>query len=275
MKTAIIIVNYNNRKLTKECILSFTNVFTKISIYVVDNSTVISQRFNVADIELTNMQNIEVLIPEQNIGYFPAISYCLETIKHLDFDYYLVGNNDVICSSDWEKILKSKMDIINNYPVISPRIINLDGHDQNPLIDKSYNFMHIFRLIIYNISYHFSKIILILLTRINLYNKSYNQDLNHNNDREIAIGFGAFYILTKDFLNRSIQIPLNTFLMGEEQFLYINLKKANKSFYYVPSLVLTHKEHSSVSLISHKYLWSLNKKAFWKYIWKMPVKLFN
>lgn len=275
MKVALIIVNYNNKILTRECILSFINVFKEISVYVVDNSTDISERFENIDINLSSTQFIEVLIPEKNIGYFPAISYCFDIIKNLDFEYFLVGNNDVICDSDWPKELFSKKDIINNYPVICPRIINLDGFDQNPMIPKSYSIMHVIKLIIYNSNYFFSKLLLSLLMQFKLYNKSYDVQKDNNKEGEIAIGFGAFYIITADFINSGIEFPINTFLMGEEQFLYIKLKKVNKSFYYLPSLVLRHKEHSSVNLISKKHLWSLNKKAFWKYIWKMPIRLFN
>lgn len=274
MKIALIIVNYNNKKLTKECLQSFTKVFEKISLFVVDNSTDLSQRFEIVDIDVSNSQSIELLIPENNIGYFPAISYCFDIIKKEDFDYFLVGNNDVICDSDWEKVINSKSEIFNKYPVISPRIVNLDGFDQNPLIPKSYTLLHIFKLVIYNSSYHFSKLLLSVFKRFNIFKKSYDIQRKHNHEGEIAIGFGAFYIITKDFFNSGIQFPLDTFLMGEEQFLYINLKKLNKSFYYLPSLVLTHKEHSSVSLISRKHLWTLNKKAFWKYVWKMPIKFF-
>lgn len=275
MKVALIIVNYNNKKLTKECLQSFTKVFEEISLFVVDNSTDLSQRFENADIEISNKQSIEVVIPEQNIGYFPAISFCFEIIKNLDFDYFLIGNNDVICISDWYKVLKNSKETIDKYPVISPKIINLDGFDQNPLIPVSYSLLHIFRLLVYNSNYHFSKFLFALLIRFKLYNKSDVMQKKHNVEGEIAIGFGAFYIITRDFLNSGIKLPVNTFLMGEEQFLYINLKKVNKSFYYLPSLILTHKEHSSVSLISRKNLWTLNKNAFWKYIWKMPVKLFK
>lgn len=275
MKVALIIVNYNNKKLTIECLQSFIKVFEKISLYVVDNSTDLSQIFENDDIEISNKQSIEVMIPKQNIGYFPAISYCFDNIKDLGFDYFLIGNNDVVCISDWYKILINNKKTIDKYPVISPKIVNLDGLDQNPLIPQSYSLLHVFRLMIYNSNYLFSKFLFSLLVKFKLYIKSDVIQKAHNIEGEIAIGFGAFYIITKDFLNNGIQLPTNTFLMGEEQFLYINLKKVNKSFYYLPSLILMHKEHSSVSLISPKHLWTFNKKAFWKYIWKMPVKLFK
>lgn len=274
MKFALVVVNYNNKKLTEDCVLSFLKEFEKISVFVVDNSTIKNQLFNNTNISFTNNQSVEVIIPGNNIGYFPAINYCLNIIKNKNFDYYLVGNNDVLCHSNWTTVFENKKEIIDKYPVISPRIINEDGFDQNPMIPKSYTLFHLIRLVIHNINYRLSKLLLKIVTVLKIYKKNYKLQSQNNVEGEIAIGFGAFYILTKDFFNNKINIPQDSFLMGEEQFLYINLKRAKKRFYYLPSLILFHREHSSVSLIPDKFLWSLNKKAFWKYIWKMPIRFY-
>jgi GT2 family glycosyltransferase len=271
MKLALIIVNYNNKILTLDCIKSFQNIFNDLTTYVVDNSSEQSQRLIEKDI--LNIKKINILYPSENIGYFSAIIYCINNLKEVDYDYYLVGNNDVLCNSDWAKEMQSKKSLIDKYPVICPRIVNQDGDDQNPMIPKAYTLAHVLRLMIYNLNYGFSIFLLKMAVYFRLYKKSYNLQRLNNTEGEIAIGFGAFYILTKEFFKLQIEIPNQTFLMGEEQFFYINMKKMGKSFYYLPTLKLIHREHSSVNKIPKKYLWSLNRKAFWKYIWKMPIRL--
>lgn len=273
MRAALIIVNYNNINLSIECIESFNKAIDDLFVVVVDNSTVPEQFISDNILEqLIGVGKSKVVRPAANIGYFPGLALGLEAVDKDDFDYFLIGNNDVVCSADWQQILDSRKQELLNHPVISPRIKTLDGVEQNPMIKDAYSFPYLLRLMVYNSNYHLSHLVLKYLQKWRIYKRRHVPTV-HLEEGKIAIGFGAFYILTKRFFEIGCTLPTSSFLMGEEQFLYKELKEKQASFYFLPDLDLTHKEHSSVVKLPKKEIWKYNSLAFWKYIWYIPKKL--
>lgn len=274
MKVALVIVNYNNIKLSLECIESFKIVFNDLYVAVVDNSNIPEQSLTDTVLEeFLGIGQYHLIRPIVNIGYFPGLALGIDLVSKRDFDFYLIGNNDVICDSDWNQVLRNRISELKEHPVISPRIVTLDGVEQNPMVKDAYSLLYLLSLMIYNSNYGLSYFVLKFVRQFGIY-KRRQISRSQLKEGKIGIGFGAFYILTKRFFENSITLPSNSFLMGEEQFLYMELKSKNTSFYFLPELILIHKEHSSIVKLPKKEIWKYNSRAFWSYIWHMPIKLF-
>ena len=52
-----------------------------------------------------------------------------------------------------------------------------------------------------------------------------------------------------------------TFLMGEESFLYYQLKEKNYNIYYEPNIKVKHHDHATVSNLPSKKFWKLSKDS--------------
>jgi hypothetical protein len=240
---------------------------------VVDNSTNVNEILDQSMLAgYCNDGHFSVVRPECNIGYFPALDAGLQSLTPAMYDYYLMGNNDVVCDSDWKQTLHERNALFSEKYVICPSIVTLDGVHQNPMIKDAYSFVYLLKLMVYNLSYGLSFFILNVLRKLSVHNRRILKS-EHLQEGEIGIGFGAFYLLTRRFFDEGLRLPTNSFLMGEEQFLYQVLKRHERPFYFVPDLKLIHEEHSSVNKIPRREIWRYNSRAFWKYIWFIPKKL--
>jgi GT2 family glycosyltransferase len=82
---------------------------------------------------------------------------------------------------------------------------------------------------------------------------------------EIHLGYGALYVLTKNFMSKIDELDYPCFLMGEEYFLAWQIKQTGGIIYYDPSLVVFHHEHASVNTMPAKLLYKYSKESFLKF----------
>lgn len=250
----IITVNYNNSKLTNEMVRSIfkdQKNIEKIKIVIVDN--------NSSDKNMLEKQgNVDILCLEKNIGYFPALNEGLKSVNTEDFDYVVICNNDLLFESNFFELLSLKT-YDNNIYSVSPRILDLDNIDQNPSLDKKISRFKVFFYDIYFINYYFGQLIYRIWQKLKPKKKTGFINLEA---RQVFLGYGAIYILTKKFFKQNKLLDAPPFLMGEEAFLAYQIHKTGGIEFFDSSLVVHHNDHSSCSKVPAKKMYNFTKESY-------------
>jgi GT2 family glycosyltransferase len=276
---AFIFTNYNNSEFTKEAVKSIYNNSVKdqlqFDIVIVDNYSSLYHR-NILKIISDSYEEVKIIFSKKNLGYFNGLN---EGINHLpkpakNYDFVVIGNNDLFFKKNFINSLYKNYNLFNIYPVISPDIIRLDGFHQNPHVIKP---ISKFRSIIHELyfsNFYLSRLIILLA--------NLTQKYTQRNDRnyykipgEIMYGYGACYILGPIFFKSFKNLLAPTFLMGEEFFLYYQLKKNNYKIYYEPKIKVSHHDHATVSKLPSKKFWKISKEShltYKKYLKKLNKK---
>ncbi len=207
--------------------------------------------------EIAVLNNAD-FISVPNKGYGSGNNRGIEhALSNYDFDYLIVSNADVC-------IEKFDIDILKNYHdgIIAPKILTLNGKNQNP----SSPFMpSIFREKIVNWIYKNNHKRLIYayyawsrLSKIVYYSISTIR-------KKIYSPHGAFFIMPYDILKRIAPIyNERMFLFFEEHHLGQLLKEKNIPVYYLPEIVIRHKEDGSVGFLSDS-IFKLMRDSYMEY----------
>lgn len=261
MKICFITVNYNNAELTREYVNSVFDLNLKkehlIEIVIIDNNSPNNQEKEILDKLKKN--NVQIIYNSYNSGYFSGLNIGLEYIKNKEFDYIIIGNNDVTYEKDFLiKLQKASYD--NDTLVICPNIITKDGKHQNPMLKKKLTSLTkiITRLYFYN--YFLTKLISNLKRKVTCSKNKKN--LEWNKSGYIWIGIGACYILTKHFRSYIPRLDDRVFLWGEEALFANQIHEINKKVYYDSEIRVIHHESASVSLISSRKKYELVKNSY-------------
>ena len=95
---AVIILNYNQWKMTAQCIDSvLESDYSNFTIFLTDNG---SKPEEIEQLKKLFEGKIELQRIEPNRGYVGGMNFGLEWSSEKEFDYYLVMNNDAIIASD-------------------------------------------------------------------------------------------------------------------------------------------------------------------------------
>jgi GT2 family glycosyltransferase len=267
MKTAFICVNYNNSKVTIEYILNILNIKQSfdVKVIIVDNA---SNEKDVNDLDkfIHDYKNNDLVLikSKRNLGYFKGLNLGLNYLNKVEFDYVVIGNNDLIFEHNFINELRLK-NIDNNVFVISPNIIRTDGVHQNPHIANKFNFFQRLYRKLYFSNYYIGNIMYLFYNSIRSF--LVKEDRLHNDKEQIILmGYGACYILTKYFFANFNELDAPLFLMGEEGVLANQVTGANGITLYCPNLIVNHHDHTSIGKLPSKRLYDLNRIAYLHFI---------
>jgi GT2 family glycosyltransferase len=153
----------------------------------------------------------------------------------------------------------SETDYLDNVYAICPRIIDLDGIDQNPSLDKKISRFKIFFYDMYFLNFYFGKFIYKIWQKIKKRRKPGEVDLNNRN---IFLGYGAIYVLTTVFFQNNSSLDTPPFLMGEEAFLAYQIKETGGVQFFDSSLIVYHKDHSSCNNVPKQKMYFYTKDSY-------------
>jgi GT2 family glycosyltransferase len=258
----VIVVNYNNSNYTIKLYESIKNIDHLLFIIVDNNSSSVERSI----IEkLACISNIIIIFNSSNLGYFPGINKGIELIRKekILFDFLIIGNNDLLFSQKFFDNLSQIGSKIDKYPVISPRIININCKDQNPHVKNKVSKVRQWLYKLYYSNYTIAKIIMKIknITGIDTSIKDYKYSKISG---EIFQGYGACYILTRHFFDFYEYLWCPSIIMGEELFLAMQINKIGYKIYYVPDLEVYHVDHATTKNIGSKEMWFYEKEAFIK-----------
>ena len=74
---------------------------------IINNNSIEQERMKLSKWQTIN-SSVNVVYLEKNIGYFPALHYGLNQYKKNEYDYVIVGNNDLLFQGDFLSILEKK-----------------------------------------------------------------------------------------------------------------------------------------------------------------------
>ena len=139
MDVSIIIINFNTKKITSDCINSIldSKITYKYEIIIVDNA---STDGSVQELKVLFSNKINLIESKSNLGFAKANNLAIKTSK---------GNNILLLNSDTLTFNKNSINnlidefIQNNYVILSPILLNFDNSIQKnwfyePSIIKSF-----------------------------------------------------------------------------------------------------------------------------------------
>ena len=265
MKILIVIVNYNSFTVTSRCLESiFTSLLPKgvtRDVCVVDNASDIENR---RFLERLKRPNLSIVQSNKNIGYFPGLNLGLKQYNITEYDYVIVGNNDLLFSDNFFESL-CQVSYMDKYFAISPDIVTLDGIHQNPHEPNKIPKLRILMYRLYFIHYLLGCTMYNLQQVLKRINRKKNRVVHWEKETDVFLGYGAIYILTKSFFKVHDKLQYPHFLMGEEVYLSFQIYNSGGSILYDPHLKVRHLEHSSVSMIKNRKMYKITKQAFKRY----------
>ena len=121
MKTAIIIVNWNGRELTQQCLAGLSKFEPNASIYLVDNGSTDGS----ADYLKTLFPSVTLIRSSTNLGFGGGNNLGIERALKDGYDAVFLLNNDTIIDEPFLEIIESKcMD--PSIGIIGPVVVNGD-----------------------------------------------------------------------------------------------------------------------------------------------------
>lgn len=267
MKVCFIVTNFNNTYYTQMMLKSlFASDLTHFNVVIVDNSSRNDEIRFLNSVAAEYTDKVAVLYNKNNVGYFRGLNLGIRYARNhfSDFDYYIIGNNDLIFPDDFASQLALCKKALDNYPVVSPNIRMLDGTPQNPHV---INYISKKREFIYDL-YYSSYLLAWLIVRLAKFTRRFTDrkdESQHDIAQEIYQGYGACYILTPKFFEHFTELWAPTFLMYEEFFLSRQLAEKRFKIYYEPSVSITHYCNTSTGTLPSKLKWEYSRQAHKEY----------
>jgi GT2 family glycosyltransferase len=267
MKIAFICVNYNNSKVTIEYILNLLSIKHEfnIKIIIIDNASTIEE-VEILDKFLSDLKVSDIVFIKSpiNLGYFKGLNLGINHLNKKEFEYFVIGNNDLIFDENFIIKLSAKC-FVDDVFVVAPNIIRIDGVHQNPHILSKFNlFQRLYRMLYFS-NFYIGNLIYFFYNSIRYF--LIKEDRKHNDKEQIILmGYGACYVLTKNFFSKNNDLHSPLFLMGEEGVLANQVIGSNGVTLYCPDLVVNHHDHTSIGKLPSRRLYDLNRLAYKHFI---------
>lgn len=216
MKTAFLIVNYNDYKTTIQLLNNIKEFQSLGKIVVVDNNSTDNSFNEIKKYIKKNKKDkfIDIIKNFENKGYGSGVNYGAKYLKKTLGDCYIVVSNaDIIIYSD-EDISKLISTFDSNTAVVAPIIKEHTGISRGwkvptPFQDSLLNIIYIHKY---------------LKPKLLFYKNEYYSEKNIQVD---AVS-GCFFIINSKYLEQINYFDENIFLYYEENTLAQKLKKINK-----------------------------------------------
>lgn len=225
----IILINYNGKVDTEECVKSIKKNLADFKIIIVDNNSTTGRvEYN----DVIDEKSCEIIYLDDNIGFAAGNNVGLQRAKELNPEYYFILNNDTIIADDCLEKLISKSQKESDRYVITTKIVYFDepgmiwyggcSYNKNAGEYKSLGFRQ-------------------------------NDSEEYNIESEVDYITGCAMFIPAHILD-------TVGFMSEEYFLYYEdadycerIKKASARMLYYPDVTILHKESRSTKRGSDMY----------------------
>lgn len=274
MDLAYVCTNYNNSALTVGAVASLLkNSGHNIKVVVVDNA---SRSEEVAILRALSADHpaVHVIANPSNVGYFAGLNLGLEAARrlHPGIRWVVAGNNDLAFPEDFcDRVERAQAGFLA-HSVISPDIVTLDGEHQNPHVISRISPAREALYDLYYSNYYLGRVIHRLAKMFPKATRRGDED-EWQTSRPIYQGHGSCYLLTPRFFDKYGTLWAPTFMMAEEVFLSLQLKKGGEQVYYSPAIRVTHHWHGSLQSVPSRHRWNMARDAHREY--RKHVKVFG
>ncbi|WP_309642361.1 glycosyltransferase family 2 protein [Flavobacterium sp.] len=122
MKIAVVILNWNGRKLLEKFLPSVVQYSSEASIYVADNA---STDYSVAFVK-SKFPTIQIIQNQSNLGFAGGYN---EALKNVDADIYALVNSDIEVTENWLQSITEKFQNEPQTAIIQPKILDYKNKD--------------------------------------------------------------------------------------------------------------------------------------------------
>lgn len=273
IKVSFVILHYNNLKYTQKCIESLKKYLSdNVNVIVVDNG---STKNSLNDVAKNNKyDHIHYIISKENLGFAKGNNlgyvYAKEKLKS---NIIILTNNDT-----WFEQKNFIFKLLDHYKdgfdVAGPKILTKNGtENQNPILHvlntKEKVRSEIFKYEILNLLCLFNLDTFLMKKVLPVLRKETNKT---NKNNQLFKLHGACLILANNYVKKYDGLYPNTFMYGEEDFLWYRAHKNNLKVRYFNDLIVNHKGNATTDSVFGKgrkrrkfyYKWNLDsyKKLF-------------
>ncbi len=243
IELSIIIVNYNVRHFLEQCLCSVQKAIRNINaeIVVVDNSSVDN---SIAYLK-PQFQAVKFLANDTNLGFAKA---CNQGLRLSSGKYILFLNPDTIVTED---CFEKSISFLDSHPEAGALGIKMiDGSGK--FLKESRRSFPLPLTSLYKL-FGLSK----LFPRSPVFSKYHLGHLDENEDHEVDVLAGAFFMVKKEVLEKIGSFDESFFMYGEDVDLSYRVQKSGyKNFYFAQSSIIHFKGESTRKIeYSNKLLW--------------------
>lgn len=268
MRVCFITVHYNTPNEIANYIKSIQLLrpAATIKIVIVDNCSLEENFIRLQEVvRAANDDRIELVRASSNAGYFQGLNTGIRLVNPDEYDYLIVGNNDVSYQNDFLQALKAIRTDEKNL-VLAPNIYNTSGYFENP---NAVNKISKIRMFFYDV-YYTHYVLASLIT--NMY--SFRNKLSTNRRRKqmmnetitfmpVYLCMGSQFILTKSFFKHHKQLREDVFLWSEEALLAYQVRSAGGNILYCPTLKMFHLENASTGQLPSRKKYDIMQNSYW------------
>lgn len=262
MKLSYVCTNYNNSAFTVAAVASLMNSRGHdIRVYVVDNA---SRPEEVDILRKLAGENacVRLIANTDNVGYFAGLNLGIKASREEDAgcDWIVAGNNDLEFPDGFCDAIERQQAEYRGHSVVSPDVVTLDGHHQNPHVIEGISPI---REVFYDLYYSNYYLGLLIYKAAKLFPRATRRgDEDHwRTARSIHQGHGSVYLLTPKFFSQFDALWAPTFMMSEEFFLAVQLQRAGEQVFYSPAISVTHHWHGSLQDVPSRRRWNMARDA--------------
>jgi GT2 family glycosyltransferase len=274
MDIAYICTNFNNSAFTVSAVKSLRRTQGhRVRIMVVDNASRpeevdILRRLSAED------GDVELIANSENVGYFRGLNIGIyaSRARYPDINWIVVGNNDLEFPADFCDKLERQTGIFRAHSVVSPDVVTLDGDHQNPHVVSEISTIREIFYDLYYTKYWLGMLIYKAAKIFPRFTRRGDED-QWQIAQPIYQGHGSCYLLTPKFFSQFEALWSPTFMMSEEIFLSLQLKKVGEQVFYSPNISVTHHWHGSLQNIPSRNRWNMARDAHHEY--RKHVKIFK
>lgn len=256
-KIAYVILHYNAFEMTCQCIDCLLELATGgTQIIVVDNNSS-NDSGSLLKRKYECCENVHIIINDKNEGFAKGNNLGYKYAKDVVCaDMIVVMNNDILIhQKDFEyRLLNYEWQ--KEVALIAPKIINRQGHNQNPRsLKRISSYKKIRSLLVYSIYYFLFQFNVFYPIGMKLYNRKRNKkhvvpiEKEHKICDVIPHGSCIIYSSTYVSLFDYAFVPI-TFFYGEEDILFDFVKLNKLTTLYDDSFVVYHMEKVATKTVS-------------------------
>ena len=242
MKTAIVILNYNDFENTKKYIEELKDYDILDKILVVDNC---STTGDYQKLKVFENDKIEVIQSEKNGGYSYGNNFGFTYLEKspISYDYLIISNTDINVS---ENAIKQCIDVLEEdekIAIAAPRMLYQTGEARRSAWKK--------RTFLRDLI-HSSRILELLFYAI-WKNGEYTKEEFQKPRLEVDCISGAFFVARQKALKEVYYFDENVFLFYEEDILSHKLKQAGYTITSVNTVSFMHYESQTIGKVFNLY----------------------
>src|SRR3989344_6535880 len=237
MKTVfIVILNFNNASVTKDCLKSLEKISHKdliVQMVVVDNST--KEKITIGEKEFGDL-SIKLMDPKENLGFTGGCNLGIMYAIDNGADYVVLLNNDTIVDENFVSLLVESANK-ERVGIVVPKIYYAEGSEYHK---DRYSKDQLGKVIWYGGGY---------IDWENVVPKHFGvdevDDGPYDSEKEVEFATGCCMLLTKEFINKVGMFDDKYFLYYEDADLSKRALNNKWKIIYCPKAIVWHRNAAS------------------------------